>query len=95
VDDVCLPLQIWSVVVVVTAGIAYLMRHKFRLGPQQMKYNTAVVFSWFVSGCVLLSDGECGGEIFGFSVFVMVMVSMPTFFICFYWLCVFAETLIR
>jgi len=89
VDDVCLPLQIWSIAVVVTAGIglwAFVrMSDKFDWSEtQNALYITAFVFSWFNSGCVLFSKGECGGAIFAFSVYVMVMVSISTLYMLVY-----------
>jgi len=67
VDDVCLPLQIWSIAVVVTAGIGLWCSsisnvHKF-WSPKNAKFFAAFVFSWFITGCALLSNGECGGDL--------------------------------
>jgi len=88
VDDVCFPLQIWSIVVVVTAGIALwaFLRMSDKSETRCAKYFTPFLFSWFISGCVLFSNGECGGEIFAFSAYVMGMVSMSTSCACCYWL---------
>lgn len=94
VDDVCLPLQIWSVVVVVTAGIGLhvsvaIQSYIISLMDQNVglaMYMSVFVFSWFLAGCILLSDGACGGEIFAFSVYVMVMVSISTLILCAFWL---------
>jgi len=88
VEDVCLPLQIWSVVVIVSAGIG--LRLFALIGSswsetQNAMYFTVFVFSWFIAGCVLLSDDACSGEIFVFSVYVMVMVSLSTLIACFFW----------
>jgi len=79
VDDACLPLQIWSIVVVVTGGIAL-----WAFCPLSIKwdwseiqkgmYFTPFVFMWLISGGVLLfSKGECKGDIFVFSSYVLLL----------------------
>jgi len=83
VDDVCLPLQIWSVAVDVTVGIALWALFSCWECTQRGMYITAFVFVWFISGCVLFSDGACVGEIFAFSVYVMVLVSISILITCF------------
>lgn len=82
IEDVCFPQQLWSVLVVVTAGAGLWVyeKHKFRW--------SFLISLWCSSGVVvfLAADGLCGGEVGDFSLYVMLLVCAAWYALMMCWL---------